>query len=434
MQTMSERTIPSEIPSNLLDTEDKRSWDWGLTLVLLSVASVFLGSTLVALNLSFFQLYPLRLFGIIGLVFLLTNHKSRDPFLTFIFRYTVFFLLFGFFSILWAPNTVLAIKEFGILQTGLTFTWLICRYVDTEERIELVIAIWVVGAIFVNLIGLWEVVNQQFLIKTEVGAQTERAIARIGFLAPRGIFNNQNNYAFFNGITSLILLGRLIKKYQPTYLYILNVLSFGLSFFLLVCSYSRAAIGGFTIASAFFLLFIFFSKNSVKSNLVNIILLSFAAFIALIIISPSTIESFSDKLFLVVEKNNIRTEEGRSNLYTASLAYAYESLGIGRGPGASINNLGGLPPHNYFLQILIDYGILIVLLQLWILCRVFKRLGNYKHIIHNAMPPMMQASILAFPLLSIGPSSIVGEGVFWLWLGVIIAYSSISIRKYFDLK
>lgn len=430
---MSNETLV-EIKASITKEEEanQKHWDWGFIITLLSVASVFLGNSLVKLDISFFHLYPLRLFGLIGLFFIFINKGWKDPLLSFNSNFIFFFFIVGIASVYWAPDTILAIKELGILQTGLTFTWLITKYVNTETRLEVVIAIWVIGAIFVNLIGLWEVLNQQFLLVTEVGTKTERSIARMGFLAPRSIFGNQNNYAFFNAITSLILLGKLIKVYRPSKLYIVNLISFSLSLFLLICSYSRAAIGGFVIAVAFFLLFILFSKNNLKSNLLKFVIVSFLGFTALLFINPSIVDSFSDKLYLVIEKNNQRTEEGRSILYKESLGYAYDSLGFGRGPGASIAYLGGLPPHNYFLQILIEYGIIIVLLHLWLFFKVFRRLGTYKHVIRNAMPSMLQGSIIAFPLLSIGPSSIIGEGIFWLWLGISLAYSSISLLKIID--
>ncbi|PKV62615.1 O-antigen ligase family protein [Pontibacter ramchanderi] len=427
---MGEVTLNRIEPDTTHEEEKLKTWDWGFILTILSVGSVFLGSLLVKIDLSFFQLYPLRFFGFVGVFFILINKGWNDPLLSFNSRFIAVFLLLGLISVVWAPDKILAIKEIGILQTGLTFTWLITRYVNTEDRLNLVISIWIFGAIFVNLIGLWEVLNQQFLLVTEIGSKTERAIERIGFLAPRSIFNNQNNYAFFNAITSIVLLGKIIKKYQPTKLYIINCFSLSLSIFILICSYSRAAIAGFSLCFALFFIFTFLSTSKLKVNLANLAILGVIAFLGLALFEPAILDAITSKLYLVVEKNHQTKEEGRSVLYSTTLNYALENLGIGMGPGSSVHNLNGLPPHSYFLQLLVEYGILIVIGQLYILFRVYKRLSSYHFAVQNAMPMMLRASIIVFPLLSVGPSSIFGEGVFWLWLGLILAYSSVTVREY----
>ncbi|RDC66036.1 hypothetical protein AHMF7616_04667 [Adhaeribacter pallidiroseus] len=42
------------------------TWDWGLLITYCAVASVFFGTPLIKLDVGFFQLYPLRLFGFVG--------------------------------------------------------------------------------------------------------------------------------------------------------------------------------------------------------------------------------------------------------------------------------------------------------------------------------------------------------------------------------
>jgi O-antigen ligase len=226
----------------------------------------------------------------------------------------------------------------------------------------------------------------------------------------------------------------VIKRSWPIKIYILNVLALSLSVFLLISSYSRAAIGGFALSVVCFVIFTFFSNNKYKTSLVKFALIGIGAFIIVLAVDTSLVDSFSKKLNLVIEKNEQKAEEGgnegRVELYSKSIEYAAEHLGIGMGPGASLVNLDGFPPHNYLIQILVDYGLIILLGQLWILFRVYQRLRIYQHVMQSALPSMVRASILAFPLICVGPSSITGEGVFWLWLGFLIAYSSVMVRKY----
>ncbi|MCX2739942.1 O-antigen ligase family protein [Pontibacter anaerobius] len=409
----------------------KRHREWGYILTLFSIGSVFLGSSVIGLDLSFFKLYPLRLFGFIGLVFMVISKGWKDAFLSFNSRFVLFFLGLGFISIMWSPDTVLAIKEFGIIQTGLTLSWLIFRYIDSEDRVKVLLNIWVVGALFVNLIGLWEVWQQEYLIVTEVGEMTERAIMRMGFLAPRSVFGNQNNFAFFNSLTSLVLLGVVMKKYQPTKLYILTWASLVLSLFILISSYSRAAIGAFVLGTFAFLLLTMFSSNTHKASVTKLLLVGVVGFIILVFVDSSILTSLADMLYLVVEKHEYSSQEGRAFLYAKSMDYAVDNAGIGMGPGASVVNLAGWPPHNYLIQILVEYGILILLVQLWVVFKAYRRFGLYKSTVNSALPTMGKAVILAFPLMSIGPSTILGEGVFWLWFGFTIAFSSIIARKYY---
>lgn len=417
-------------PEIVLENRRKMQLDWGFILTILAVASTFLGNSLVRLDLGIFTLYPLRLFGFMGVFYMFINQKWDDPFLSFTSKFIFFLMILGFISIFWAPDTVLAIKEFGVLQTGLTLTWLITKYINTEKRVELVLLIWVLGAILVNMIGLWEVVNQKFLIVEKMGGKLEREIERIGSLAPRSIFGNQNNYAFFNAITAPVLFGLFVKKTRPWWHYLLTGFSLALSLYLLISSYSRAAMGSFALALIFFTIFTFFSKSNHRISVVKLLGIGVVALILILAVNTSLLDVITDKLYLVVEKNNQRTEEGRTDIYAENLAHVASNFGIGMGPGSSYDKVDNLPPHNFFLQMLVEYGLVTVLGLLWILYRVFKRHGLYKQVMPDALPYILRASILAFPLMSIGPSSIVGEGTFWLWFGFIIAYSSVMLRKY----
>ena len=98
------------------------------------------------------------------LLFLILSRSGwGDPFLELYFKFSLFFLLLGLVSIIWAPDTTLAIKEFGILQTGIALTWLITRYINTEARINMALNIWIFGALFVNSIGLYEIFTQKHM-------------------------------------------------------------------------------------------------------------------------------------------------------------------------------------------------------------------------------------------------------------------------------
>ncbi|QMU27348.1 O-antigen ligase family protein [Adhaeribacter radiodurans] len=408
----------------------KSRLDWRYIITLLAIASVFLGSTLVKLDVSFFSLYPLRFFGFVGFfVIVLSRKKWADPFLEGFYKFSLFFLILGLVSILWAPNTDLAIKEFGILQTGIALCWLVTRYIDTEEKVEVLIKIWIVGAIFINLIGLYEVTHQQYLINTDIGEKIERLANRVGFLAPRSIFINQNNYAFFNSLTALVLFGKLMKRYRPLIWYAINALSLLLSLYILISSYSRAAISSFSIGVIFFVIFSFLTPNTYKSNILKLGLLLIVTFIGVIVVNDSLLDAMINKLYLVVEKNEVTTDDARINIYTKSINYALDNMGFGMGPGSSLYPLEGIPPHNFFLQILVEYGVVILLGILFILFKSFNRIGRYQNVIANALPAILRSSILVFPLMAVGPSSIMGEGIFWLWLGFIVVYGSISYRK-----
>lgn len=403
--------------------------DWGLIITYFAVASVFFGTPTIMINVGLFQMFPFRLFGFIGFLLIMSRKGWGDPFLELYYKFSIFFLILGFVSIIWAPDTNLAIKEFLILQTGLALTWLVVRYINTEERIDVVLNIWIVAAIFVNIIGFYELVTQKYLIAGEVGAKTERLAMRVGSLAPRAMFANQNNFAFFNSLTSLLLLGKLIKPYRPLKWYVLNWISLGMSLYLLISSYSRAGIAAVALGVAIFIVFSLFSHNNYKQNIIKIIAGLFILFVLILIINTSIVDAILDKLNLVVAKNETSSDDSRVNLYTTTLNYALDHLGFGMGPGSSTFPLDGLPPHNFFLQILVEYGIVTLLSMLYFLIVCFRKFGLYQNVISNALPSMFKATILVFPIMAVGPSTIMVEGSFWLWYGLLIAYSSIMLRK-----
>ncbi|WP_242928863.1 O-antigen ligase family protein [Pontibacter vulgaris] len=415
----------------------KRQHEWGFILTILAIASVFLGSSVISIDFSFFSLYPLRFLCFIGLFFMMSRERWRDSFLLFNSRFIVIFLFLGLISIIWAPDTTLAIKEFGILQTGLTLTWLISKYIYSEDRLEVVFKIWIVGALCINLIGIWEVWHQEYLIVTEIGTKTANSIERNGFLAPRAIFANQNNYGFFNALTSLVLLGRVINAYSPKIIYRLNIISLLLSITILFFSYSRAAIFGFILGVIVFCLITIFSNRNYQGKLVRFTIIGAVIFVIIIILNESVVDSITRMLTLVIEKNDKSIEsgeEGRNVFYLKSIRYFVDNLGVGMGPGSSIFNLNGTPTHNYLLQVLVEYGPIILLIQMWVVYCAYMRFAKYYTIINNLMPMMLRSTIIVFPLLCFGPSTIMVEGIFWLWYGLVISYSSIVIRKYYAYK
>lgn len=412
----------------------KRDSNFELCITLLAIASTFLGSRLISLSLGYFELYPLRLFSIIGLFcIIISPHRPVDIFLGLYNKISLLLLGIGAVSILWVPDLTLAFKEYGLLVSGVIQSLLIVRNINSVKRVNLVMTLWIVGSIFVNILGLWEVINHKHIVAVQdyAIAADERLMDFLGFLAPRSIFSNQNNYAYFNSLSALIFLGMLVKPYKRKLIYVLNIVAFVLALLLLFYSYSRAGMMSFLLGMLIFMFFAVRSNTKHRKVFMRFVLAAIVMVVFLAIYTDLPL-SLVDKIVLIAEKQQIANDESRFFYYKTCLQYSLDHFGIGMGPGSSIHALNNASVHNHLLQLLVEYGIVNLFALILLLFFAYVRITGFRHVSNNFFPFILATTIIVFPIHVIGPSSILGEGIYWLWLGLIVAVGSTMAQMHVE--
>jgi hypothetical protein len=244
--------------------------------------------------------------------------------------------------------------------------------------------------------------------------------------------SNWNSFAFTNALSSVLLLGYACEATGLRRFLALGAVL--LASILVVFSTSRAAILGMLLGFCVFVFATLVSPaSSRRARIITIIAIVMAATIVLgtQFVSESTVfQVVSSKL-----ENSDDSDSARLYYINQAIGAAIDSFGFGRGLGCSTFVIEGGSYHNYGMELLAELGVAafvgffgLLLYASVLLCRALRRLRR---------APYKSAALLggcvAFPILQVGPSSIVVEGIFWLWLAVLITHVGL-LQQEFDFK
>lgn len=388
-------------------------------IVLAAVAAVFLADKLVLLSFTGFQLFVFRFFVLCGGLFFFTLSNRSYPRVQFN-SLIVALVLYSCASLMWSPSLSEAISELGILIFGGTFAILVTGSIEKESQIHQILTIWFVGALLVNLIGLYEVSTMEYIFTVDESAQlaSYRLFESIGIFVPRSVFSNQNNYAYFNSLSFLVLLGYTMQKINDSKRrLIIKLFVLFICFYMVLISYSRSAIFATVLGSL-----LFFIIYCIRKKLLKYLFIGSGALILVYFLNQ---ESISLVLNAVIEKQANTDDSVRSTYYLMLARYSMSNFGIGMGPGSSYHALNGASSHNHILQFLVEYGVFFWLFFLFLLMRLALILFKSG----SALGLMLGITILMYPVHTVGPSSMTTESFFWLWQALIVSAAMIEFQR-----
>jgi len=397
-------------------------------LYLLGIISCFIGEVFKIRVFGLFELYPLRVILILAIPFLIFSpFKGRKKIWQ--FATTLFFimLIYGITSLIWSPDPGLGLRQIHLTFVGIMIFFIVTRYAIDSTFLKKIMIVWSIMSILSCLLGFYEMFNGEYLFShvTDGGAVDIEStrILNIGWLTPRVFLPGPNEYAFFNSISALLLIG---WAFQTQGIYkVLAIIATILSIVLIINSFSRAAISGFLIGVIFFI-FILTIKSNILFKLLIFIIISC---ISLYIIYNAN-KIIDNNLALTALANKIESDpnEVRSKFYaTAIFQGTIGTLGFGRGLGASTAIIEGSSYHLYLLEILAEFGLWILLAYLTLIFKICIQLWRSIQKGNNVFwSSGILASCIAFPLLCTGPASLTYVYPFWLWLAFIIVYTDIN--------
>jgi len=389
------------------------------------IVSCFVGESLTIRFLNLVVLFPVRLIVILSVPFVFKAIKiKRKGILGYTFRVFSIMFVCGMLSLFWSPDPLLGIRILSMFLTGFIIFLIISRYTSHAAFLTNIMVIWSIMTIFTGLLGLYEMFSGKYIFKhvTDFGSTNieESRILELGWLTPRSFLPGPNEFAFFNALSSLLLLGWMfhthgIKKK-------LAFVALFISLVLLINSFSRAAIGGFFIG-----LFVFAISLSCKAKMINRLVLFLVLLFGGLYISMNVTKILDSIPALALLKYKIENQDNSTRLFYAHSAFYYGtlgSLGIGRGLGASSDIIEGGSYHNYLLEILAEYGFWQFLAYIAIIIRVciqqWKAINLRRNIYWSAG---ILATCVAFPVLCSGPATVIALYPYWLWLAFIVGFS-----------
>lgn len=397
-------------------------------LYLLGIISCFIGEVFKIRVFGLFELYPLRVILILAIPFLIFSpFKGRNKIWQFATILFFILLIYGITSLIWSPDPALGLRQIHLTFVGIMIFFIVSRYAIDSSFLKKIMIVWSIMSILSCLLGFYEMFNGEYLFShvTDGGAidiESTR-ILNIGWLTPRVFLPGPNEYAFFNSISALLLIG---WAFQTQGIYkVLAIIATIFSVVLIINSFSRAAISGFLIGVIFFI-FILTIKSNILFKLLIFIIISCSSLY--IIYNANKI--IDNNLALTALANKIESDpnEVRSKFYaTAIFQGTIGTLGFGRGLGASTAIIEGSSYHLYLLEILAEFGLWILLAYLILIFKICIQLWRSIQKGNNVFwSSGILASCIAFPLLCTGPASLTYVYPYWLWLAFIIVYTDIN--------
>ena len=416
----------------------------GKTICYLVIITGFFGVAIFSINLGTFTLFPYRIFLIVlWLLFfghMLLNKAKMDfsqHILRWYFTFLAFWIGYGLLSLTWSASLTLAVRNIIFLLMGISVIFFSFYYFRKIEDLRKVQWIWFVIFSVLVILGFWEHLTGHHLMISKFYLSTNENIRFI----PSGVFHNENNYATFLalGIPFVISLFRDDDRILFRFLGIETVAG---AMYLIVVTGSRANILAVLLELTIFLLLID------KKQRIKLIFTLLICLVILIIFLPDSMQGFFPTIYretsLTVSQTKLNSGSlfQRINLIRNGIYFLFSKAGFGVGAGnfeyymsnfAIYDTEGYINPTNWWLEILVNYGIFVFvgyiifyLSIIWKLRKIYyEKLSRNEKIICEGL----LVSLIGFSFASISPSSMIVFRPQWLLFAFALTYLNYILNK-----
>lgn len=404
----------------------------------------FFGVALFPLDIRLFTLFPYRVF-LLFLWFVFGLHlliKGKFDFsqsqIKWYLAFLCFWLGYAVLSLSWAISKEAALKNIIFLFMGFSVIFFSTYYFRTKKDLQILYNLWLAVFGILILIGFWEHLTGYHL---PVSGYYNEMRTYIMF-RPTGVFHNPNDYATFLALSIPFSIG--VTRYgRKKYIRFYGLCSALGAFYLIVITGSRANIIAVLFELTFIILFLLNLRRKIK--LVTAVGI---CIVLLFVFLPGPVQGFfsqiGGELNSIIGQTESRTDSigVRINLVRNGLLFLYSTVGFGVGAGnseyymanfAQYNTAGILNPHNWWLEILINYGIFIfigyvifyieIIRNLWKIYRK-KQIKGEKMICEALL-----VSLVGFFFASVSSSSIMAFKPQWLLFAFALSYLNYSRNR-----
>ncbi|KAF3300264.1 O-antigen ligase domain-containing protein [Carnobacterium sp. PL24RED07] len=423
-----------------------------LAYLIFLVSSVFLGSNLIAVTLPVGQISIYRIFSLLVIpmviFFLIKDRKAfkirRNSYATGMVTVYLFWWVWALCSVLWAMSIGAWLQAMVLLTLGISsilgiFLW-------TRDYLQwrtLIKAVWVMMT-FLSIWGLFEITTNIYLL-ADLGKLDKYStfLTQPWTRIPITYLANQNDYATIL-LASLPINLILMNTTKNSLKKLLTLVCMLLSTFLIFQSGSRMSL---LMALAFYGIYVLlgvrwdFTRKQVLTT--GSIILTLAT-LAFAFVPP--IRGMVTDLIYILPRPVISGDVGRMNMWRNGLMYLGKTFGLGVGAGnieVWMEIFGPLPTnnifniHNWWLEILVGYGVFIFIAYVLGYALMIYRLFNLKKFVNRMHQKIMNAFI-SFLLVFIGASITSANNMLiewhWVFFGLIIAYIGIMEAQVFGKK
>lgn len=329
------------------------------------------------------SLQPIRIITLIFFPFLVSNFKrgiliSKNLSKVFIF-FTIWYV-YSIISLLITSNLEEGVKELFYYFCHFSLFFLIILFSKRAKHpLRSIIYGWLLFFILTSPIALNEIINDQHLSISFIESNSYMNLGdgmRVQKKFASVTFGNYNGYVLMLCfIMPFSLISILLSKKLNTLL--VNIGLFLLLSFFILTNASRGGIICLLISTILF--FYYYRKMQIKSKSV--------IFLFIVLLSGIIIYNYSGILLSQIDSRLLAgrgffEDNARVNIYTLMWNLLRENWFVGTGIGSMTASLSQVTTgiaigHNMFLEVLMQFGILIFALFCWFLLTIF--INGYKN-------------------------------------------------------
>jgi teichuronic acid biosynthesis protein TuaE len=314
-------------------------------------------------------------------------------------------------SILWTNVELkLFFAEAIIISTNILVIFLSIYYIRTLKQFKFFFLIWVLGFLALMPIGLWEIFTQNHL-----ALKIEHTVSPVMKYSPSTVYYNTNDFSFYLILSFSILYSVFKHAKNIIFTWLIFALML-ICLFLTIYTFSRSAYLAIGFMVIFDLVFLSRVKNKMKTILYSVIVFS--------VIVVFKIEVIINSILPLVENletlSHLDRTDTRYIMFIDTLNILANTYLLGGGPNTFST------PHNFLLEILADYGIIIFIMWVVMYGYLIKEMFNYLFKANNKIEKMLSNGLFLGLIGSI-PGSISASSIipiipFWMFIGVSLAY------------
>ena len=328
------------------------------------------------------------------------NNSSKKACLIFV----IFWLSYALIQSLFSMNRALSFKFLIIVAINCLIIFTVIIQSKTVSDALFYNKAMILSLLINIIIAVWEIRTGNHVVKLD----TENDILFYSKM-PHGVFGNVNDFATFLyfGIISIFI--DIIYNHRH---YLYKIVLIIVSLLLIILTNSRAVLYG---SLAFLLLFpiIYYLINHLQKGIFELLPIV-GSFLIILVLSKYPLYEIIDRFS---SSGNRESDLLRLDLIKKSFEVFIRSFLLGAGPGQSTNYLG-TNPHNFFLEILADYGLIIftgVSIMLLIIFYSFLKIRNTK------LASLNISFCISFLLVSISSSSANRIRATWIIISILLS-------------
>ncbi len=367
--------------------------------------------------------YPVRLVVLFLLPFLIKNLKGKDlkkklrPFVFFF----IFWNTYNFFSILWAPLMTRAIYHFFLMVINfIMFLEILVFSEKATSPFKSIANSWLIAFLLTSFVALWELQTGNHLSNAKDsyhGREDAMEDMTFGTYAAVG-FYNINTYCIYILQVFPFVLYTLARKVNKKIRFLAMYCGIMCMLFVLVNGSRGSSLALVLMFSTFVLLMMKGGKRGIS-----------IAFIITGIVVFLFVE-YGDILLEVIkyrtQNSSMFEDNSRIILWEKSMELFFDSFCIGTGVGSMVpamhaqgNSFTIYYSHNLFVELLMQFGVIITLVCCYYFCYLFIHARKLNYLPNKIL---LYSALFSLPLYSIVNSEYTHIHFVWCYFATLYVY------------